>query len=65
MSTSEHDGLEDDIEIFNVSEVDLSVTELTNAIRVKLLADARRLSSLFGRSAQRRKPAQPPTRRIN
>lgn len=54
-------GVLEDAMLENQSFID----RMADAVRIRQLSNARRLPSLYGRYAQRRRPNQPPSRRIN
>lgn len=54
-------GVLEDAMLENQSFIDRMAT----AVRLRDLRNARRLGSIYGKYAQRKKPNQPPTRRIN
>ena len=60
---STHEGAEDDVEL-NV-KFDLSITQLTLAVRAQLIKDSRRMGNLYGPTAAQKKTSlaskpQPP-----
>lgn len=67
---SEHEGLEDDVDVNMPVTVMVPVTQITAAIRAQLLKDARRMSNLFGPTAAQKKtplaskPQPPGTQRV-
>jgi hypothetical protein len=65
-----YQGADDDVEIHEETEIDISISELAIAVRDQLLKDARRVGTLYGPNwAQKKtplasKPQPPGTQRV-
>ena len=65
-----YQGADDDVDIEEVTEINIDLTRLTASVRAQLLKDARRLGNLYGPTAAQKKaplasqPQSPGTQRI-